>query len=107
MKLSDSLAKLPEGLIQELIHMKDEGLPGEPGILSATLVEDRGWFFLWRDMKIGMKPQEMMDKWLGKLMKAVAFSMEVASFQFVNRRYRVPMVFLKPLMICVQPSSEV
>lgn len=31
MKLSDSLVKLPEGLIQELIHMKDEGLPGEPG----------------------------------------------------------------------------
>lgn len=31
MKLSDSLAKLPEGLIQELVHMKDEGLPGEPG----------------------------------------------------------------------------
>eukprot|EP00435_Cladocopium_sp_Y103_P074518 s52_g49.t1 len=31
MKASDSLAKLPEGLIQELIHMKEEGLPGEPG----------------------------------------------------------------------------
>ena len=31
MRLSDSLAKLPEGLIQELNHMKEEGLPGDPG----------------------------------------------------------------------------
>ena len=31
MQASDVLAKLPEGLIQELIHMMEEGLPGEPG----------------------------------------------------------------------------
>ena len=31
MKPLDSLATVPEGLIQELIHMKNEGLPGEPG----------------------------------------------------------------------------
>ena len=66
MKLSDSLAKLPEGLIQELIHMKDEGLPGEPGygFSAPTMSETDG--FLWR-LKICMKPQEMIDKWLGKL----------------------------------------
>lgn len=31
MQATDVLAKLPEGLIQELIHMMEEGLPGEPG----------------------------------------------------------------------------
>jgi hypothetical protein len=65
MKLSDSLAKLPEGLIQELIHMKDEGLPGEPGYgFSAPFVGD-GWFPV--AVCFCMKPQEMIDKWLGKL----------------------------------------
>lgn len=39
--VSDVLAKLPEGLIQELIHMMEEGLPGEPG--SGNL---RIWFFV-------------------------------------------------------------
>ena len=40
MKLSDSLAKLPEGLIQELVHMKDEGLPGEPGEPGSGVSEN-------------------------------------------------------------------
>ena len=52
MQASDVLAKLPEGLIQELIHMMEEGLPGEPGSGNLRIFRcfrGAGWHFLWED----------------------------------------------------------
>ena len=46
MQTSDVLAKLPEGLIQELIHMMEEGLPGEPGSGNLRDVWERWRTFL-------------------------------------------------------------